>query len=78
MSNLKDIKALTDRELLEFVLANQVNLMQRIYRMTNFILESDVLSAEQKQKFIQINQSKSETFEKMLAESDNFWMQLED
>lgn len=62
-----DIKKMTDRELLEQLLSNQVYIMQQIHRINGLLVSKHGAD------FSKNGVNKDEIFKEMINQSDDFW-----
>jgi hypothetical protein len=60
----------SDRELLELIIANQVNVTQRLFRMNHFFME------HYGEPYISKMDHKSDVFEKLIKENDSLLQQI--
>ncbi len=67
---MKKINEMSDREILELMLANQVNLGQLIYRINDFLLN------EHGESYIHAINHKDEIFKKLFQDQNEFIRQL--
>ena len=64
-----DIKKMSEREILEQLLVNQVSMMQQIHRIKSFMVE------KYKEEFSKNLLNKNEIFNDMIENTDDFWKQ---
>jgi len=65
-----ELKDYSDRELLELIISNQVNLAQRLFRMNDFFLQ------HYGKDYIEKIEHKEQTFTKLMSENDDLIRQI--
>lgn len=65
-----ELKDYSDRELLEIIISNQVNMAQRLFRMNNFFLE------HYGEDYINKIEHKEPNFRKLLDEHEHLLQQI--
>lgn len=65
-----ELKDYSDRELLELIISNQVNLAQRLFRMNDFFLQ------HYGKDYIEKIEHKEPTFTKLMSENDDLIRQI--